>query len=492
MEARNAPEDVLVIGSGIGGLTAAILMAKLRHRVTVVEKNSLPGGLMRGYRRLGIDCPVGVHYMGSLAEGQLHRRLWDYLGITSMVPIERMGADGVIDRYIFDDFTFDLPEGIDAFEDNLRRSFPLEHNQITEFIRDLRQISDSLSSLEILTHPGPSILSPRLFESAGEHLVRAGCSTRLLSVLGVPPTMLGVDLPECPSYFYHMTLASYLLSSWRLSCSSSQMADAFASRLRSLGGDICTADGVEKILVESGQVKGAILESGRIIGAKIVIAAVHPKIVVSLLPEGAVRPSYAERITHLEDTKGLFAVTLVVDADAHGALPYNVYRLYPEENGAVNRGVFYQLRASGRHGMNILSIITKSGIEEWRQWISTVSGRRGHAYQEAKEEKARQLIGEAIKYFGQLKGMRILDAYTPLTIRDQVNSPGGSAYGVMRSTRQLMKSASLKRTSVRGLFLAGQSVLAPGIMGTMMGSFQTVKNIVGQERFNQELIGLFQ
>jgi phytoene dehydrogenase-like protein len=182
----------------------------------------------------------------------------------------------------------------------------------------------------------------------------------------------------------------------------------------------------------------------------------------------------------------------VVDADAHGALPYNVYRLYPEENGAVNRGVFYQLRASGRHGMNILSIITKSGIEEWRQWISTVSGRRGHAYQEAKEEKARQLIGEAIKYFGQLKGMRILDAYTPLTIRDQVNSPGGSAYGVMRSTRQLMKSASLKRTSVKGLFLAGQSVLAPGIMGTMMGSFQTVKNIVGQERFNQELIGLFQ
>jgi phytoene dehydrogenase-like protein len=107
---------------------------------------------------------------------------------------------------------------------------------------------------------------------------------------------------------------------------------------------------------------------------------------------------------------------------------------------------------------------------------------------EAKEDKALQFIDEASKLFGHLRGMKILDIYTPLTIRDRVNSPDGSAYGILRSTGQLMKTASLKRTSIKGLFLAGQNSLAPGIMGTMLGSFQTVSQIIGHERFSREVM----
>jgi len=59
----------LVIGSGIGGLSTAILLAKLDYRVTVIEGSASPGGLMRGYSRQGVDCPVGVHYLGALGRG---------------------------------------------------------------------------------------------------------------------------------------------------------------------------------------------------------------------------------------------------------------------------------------------------------------------------------------------------------------------------------------------------------------------------------------
>jgi all-trans-retinol 13,14-reductase len=488
MQDRDIPGNALIIGSGVGGLTAGIILSKLHYRVTVVERNQLPGGLMRSYTRSGIDCPVGVHYMGSLDRGQPLRRLWDYLGVTPLIPVERMGVDGVIDRYIFDDFSFDLPEGIDAYEDKLRRAFPLEHIQISTIMDDLRQISRSLSSLNMLMSPGMTFLSPESFDSMGEYLLRMGCSRRLLSVLGVPSTLIGVPLQECPVFYYYMTLASYLLSSWRLSCSGSEMADAFVSRLRSFGGDVTAGDGVERILVESGRVKGVILQSGRVLEADVVIAAVHPRIVVAMLPGDALKPAYVERVTQLEDTKGLFAVNLAVDADAHGALPYNIYRLYTEEDGALSHGIFHQLRSSGKPGTNILSMMTSSGIEEWREWKGTTSGRRGRGYVEAKEDKALQFIGEASKLFGHLGGMKILDIYTPLTIRDRVNSPDGSAYGILRSTGQLMKTASLKRTSIEGLFLAGQNSLAPGIMGTMLGSFQTVRQIIGHERFSREVM----
>lgn len=489
-QGRHNLKDVLIIGSGVGGLTAGIILAKLNHRVTVVEKNRLPGGLMRSYTRFGIDCPVGVHYMGSLDRGQPLRRIWDYLGVTQLIPLERMGLEGVIDRYIFDDFTFDLPEGIDAFEENLRSSFPGDTSQITSIIGDLRHTSHVLCSLDILTSPGMTFLSPESFTSMGEHLSRMGCSTRLLSVLGVPSTLIGVPLQECPAFYYHMTLASYLLSSWRLACNSSHMADAFVSRLKSLGGDVLTGDGVEQILIESGKVKGTVLQSGHTLKTAVIIAAIHPVTVAAMLPPEAISATYAERIRQLENTKGLFGVNLAVDAGAHAALPYNIYQLYPED-GVLSRGIFHQLRRSGQTGTNLLSMITTSGIEEWIKWKQTASGQRDQDYRNAKEDKARHFIGEASKLFGHLKGMKILDIYTPLTIRDWVNSPDGSAYGILRSTRQVMKTAFLKRNLIEGLFLAGQNSLAPGIMGSMLGSFQTVRNIIGHKIFSREVMGDF-
>ena len=481
------PGDVLIIGSGVGGLTAGIILSKLHHPVTVVEKNSLPGGLMRSYVRSGIDCPVGVHYMGSLDRGQPLRRLWDYLGVTPMIPIERMGAEGVIDHYVFDEFSFDLPEGIDAYEDNLRRSFPMDQQQIKAIIGDLRQMSRTLMSLDMLLSPEMALFPAESFESMGEYLQPKGCSTRLLSVLSVPSTLIGVPLRDCPFFYYYMTLASYLLSSWRLTCSGSRMADAFVTKLKSLGGNIVTGDGVQRILVESGRVKGVVLLSGLVLKADTIIAAVHPKTVVAMMPPDALRPAFAERVTQLEDTKGLFAVNLSVDADSQKALPYNIYQLHTGEDGSLSHGIFHQLRNSANSEKNILSMITTSDIEEWRKWEGTTSNRRGREYNEIKEEKARFFIDDASKIFGHLKGMKILDIYTPLTIRDRVNSPGGSAYGILRSAGQLMKTATLKRTSIHGLFLAGQSSLAPGIMGTMLGSFQAVRNIIGHEKFGREV-----
>jgi phytoene dehydrogenase-like protein len=488
-QTTQTPENVLIIGSGVGGLTAGIILSKLHYRVTVVEKNPQLGGLMRSYIRSGIDCPVGVHYMGSLDRGQPLRRLWDYLGVTPSIPIKRMGGDGVIDRYIFDDFTFDLPEGMDAYEEKLRRSFPLDYHQITTIMGDLRRTAHTLNSLDMILSPGSNFLSAESFESMGQYLLRMGCSPGLLSVLGVPSTLIGVPLQECPVFYFHMALASYLLSSWRLACSGSHMADAFVSRFREMGGDIVAGDGVEKILVESRQVKGVVLQSGRVLEAGTVIAAIHPKTVVNMLNGDALRPAYMERISHLEDTKGIFVVNLAVDADAHKPLSYNIYRLYAGKDGALSHGIFHQLRRSEQPGVNMLSMMTTSGIEEWRKWEGTTSGRRGREYAEAKEEKARRFIGEAAKLFGHLKDMKILDIYTPLTIRDRVHSPGGSAYGILRSTGQLLKTATLKRTSIGGLFFAGQNILAPGVMGTTIGSFQAVRNIVGHEKFCRDVGG---
>ena len=59
--------------------------------------------MMRGYVRRGVQCNVGLHYMGALDHGQILRRCFDFLDITDQLPLIRMGVDGPVDRYLFPD-----------------------------------------------------------------------------------------------------------------------------------------------------------------------------------------------------------------------------------------------------------------------------------------------------------------------------------------------------------------------------------------------------
>ncbi|MEW6672168.1 MAG: NAD(P)/FAD-dependent oxidoreductase [Thermodesulfobacteriota bacterium] len=480
--------DVVVIGSGIGGLSTGILLAQSGCAVTVLEKNRHPGGMMRGYIRQGLECPVGVHYVGALGSGQILRRFFDFMGVSSEIEAERMGRTGVIDRYIFDDLTFDLPEGMDAYENNLRAAFPNQPHQITGIMQLLRQAEKHLNALDFLFSDQIGFIQTEQFQAIGDIMNRLGCSPELKGVLGVPSCWIGVPPDQCPAYYHNTALASYLMSSWRIK-KSLQMVDAFVRRLENLGGRVLCGDGVERILVESRRVRGVRTASGTEINAPVVVGAIHPKVVLAMLPDEAVRPLYRKRISGLKDTYGIMCVHGELDASAHPEISHNIFRIDRDENGNIPDLRYYQIR--GQAGKSILSILTSGKADSWRKWENTRTGQRGREYVEAKERQARHLLLEAEKLFGPLKGWRLLDVYTPLTIRDWVNSPDGSAYGVVRSCDQLFSAALLNRSSVDGLFLAGQSVMAPGIVGTVMGSFQTVRSILGPERFREAIASAF-
>ncbi len=489
----SALKKVLIIGSGVGGLSTAIILAKLGVEVTVLEKNSHPGGLMRSYTREGIECAVGVHYLGSLDRGQILRKFFDYLGVTANIPVTRMGRDGIIDRYLFDPSanqptSFDLPQGMDQFEENLKQTFPHEQKKIDVILQPIRRAADQLHALDFLSTAENDFSLLDQAQSLGEILDDLQVSPRLRSVLAIASSWIGVPLHDCPAFYHNMALASYVSSSWRLNCSGSDMADVLADRLRCLGGKIRTGTEVNRIHVQSRTVTGLQLSNGEDLPATTVIGAVHPKVVLNMLPlKGAVRPSYRQRITGIEDTHGIFSVHARIDADAHPEIPHNIFKIDTDRDGNVPDLRYYQIRTSERKGINLLSILTSGRDELWAPWEHTKSGRRGKKYVEAKMHHARQLIVEAEHLFGSFKDLKILDAYTPLTLRDWVNSPGGSAYGVQRSAGQMLATALLNRTSVKGLYLAGQSVMAPGVIGTIMGSFSTVKLILGQEAFEKNV-----
>lgn len=479
-------KNIVVIGAGVGGLSAGILLLLLGYHVTIVEKNREPGGLMRSYSRRGIDCPVGVHYVGALGPAEPLGKMFGVLGISVEDLFYRMGSEGIIDRYLFDDFVFDLPVGLDAYEKNLREACPTDGAALKVVMKNLREIAGTMMDSSFFFNSGDPFQNMDHFRPMGELLDELQASPRLRAVLAVPCQLIGVQLADCPVIFHHMVVAGYLFSSWRLKDGGSQMADVFAARFAELGGSLILNSAVRKINIAAGKVTGISLEKGADLTADAVVAAIHPKTLLGLMEENALRASLRERILTLEETDGVMAVQASVDAAVHAEIDYNIYRLHSDEKGFIEDGIFYQIRRGNDQKTNLLSIITRSLYGDWSSWENTLTGRRGAAYEEKKQAMARELLKKASEIFGPLKNPNILDVFTPLTLRDYGNCPEGSCYGVLRSSRQLLKIASLNNLPIGGLCLAGQNALAPGVLGCILGSFNAVRQLLGDQRFVRE------
>lgn len=485
-------ETAIVIGSGIGGLSSAVLLATLGYDVTVVEKNQHPGGMLRSFVRKGVHCNVGLHYLGALDQGQILRRCFDFLGISDHLPLERMGGNAPVDRYYFANPAngprqFDMPVGLDDYEAHLKDAFPADDAPIRAFMEQLRTSAEDFHRLGFLYEQRPMANLIEQTEPLWAFLDRAGCSPGLKSVISVPSVWIGVPADQCPLIYHTMILASYLFSSWRLQSSGAHMADVLYKRLMALGGKLMTGHAVRRIDIHKGHAKGITLDNGESVAANNVIAAVHPKIVLDLLSPEDVKPSYRRRISGLKDTDGVFSVHALVPRNGHQPIPHNIFSVQTRPNGALDDVAYLQLRECERSEYLLLSLLTSGQDALWKPWQHTRSGQRGDNYKRLKHAMAHKLIHQVEPFTGTLDGLELLDVYTPLSIRDWVNSPNGSAYGVMRSSRQLLSAAVLNRTAVRGLHLAGQSVMAPGILGAILGSLATVKFIIGPERFNQEI-----
>ena len=92
--------DTIIIGSGLGGLMTALILAKEGRKVAIIEKNKQFGGNLQSFLRDEVLFDTGVHYVGSLSEGQTLHNYFSYAGITSALDLECMPKDGY-DRICF-------------------------------------------------------------------------------------------------------------------------------------------------------------------------------------------------------------------------------------------------------------------------------------------------------------------------------------------------------------------------------------------------------
>lgn len=129
--------DVIVIGSGIGGLTTAGLLARAAgKRVLVLERHTEPGGLTHTFRRDGASWDVGVHYIGQVGPGSRARAYFDYLS-GGELGWNRM--PDAYDRFVYPGLDLSVSSDPDCYKRELVAAFPQEAKAIHRYFKDIRR-----------------------------------------------------------------------------------------------------------------------------------------------------------------------------------------------------------------------------------------------------------------------------------------------------------------------------------------------------------------
>ncbi len=472
--------DYVVIGAGVAGLTAGAYLAGRGFSVAVLEKNPVPGPTLSGFAREGLRFDTGLHLTGGLADGEILHTYLRMLGVDQ--DLERvffrsdaaeqilLGGGAAHHAPLF------LPTGFDAFREYLRARFPGETTGIDAYIDAVRRAVDSSEFL----NPGRGARGvPPADQIAplGGILAKLTADPLLRLVFFLRASLHGALPHEAPFYNHALVDGTLRSSLGAFAAGGHALIKALARKITACGGQIRTGRGAAAILGENGKVRGVRDEGGEVLETGRCIYTGHPALLPGLVPPDAFRGVYVRRLLSLPETVSCAMLFAVVDADAApcGLENQAVYLCPSTDPSALLDGrdpernlIFLSLSPGEKDGRRALTAVMPCSAAPFAAFARSRRGQRPAAYAEAKSALIGTLKQRILDALPALRGrLRVLDGATPLTVAEYTHNPRGGTYGVRQTVNEM---PLLPRTRLAGLFLAGQSVLLPGVLGSMVSA----------------------
>jgi all-trans-retinol 13,14-reductase len=493
--------DAIVIGSGMGGLTAAALLAEHGgKRVLVLERHYEAGGFTHTFRRPGFEWDVGLHYIGQMEEGAQMRRAFDHVtgGAVEWQPMPE-----VYDRAIFNGQRFDFRIGKERLRADLKTWFPGEARTIDKYFAAV-QASNRWSGLYYAEKavPGPvAALAGGLMRAPLLRWARRTTRevleglTRNRELMGVLTAQWGdYGLPPGESSFAaHATIAEHYFEGGSYPIGGAGViAAAMAERLERTGGKLVTSAEVAEIVVERGRAAGVRLSDGHELRAPLVVSDAGAANTFARLAPGSVSELDGLRAKLRTLAASTAHLSLYVGLDRSAAelgLEGTNLWIYPSYDHDANVARFaHDLETrfpvvyvsfpsakdpdfARRHpGKATIDVITMVPYAAFARWAETRWKKRGEAYDALKERLAARLRAELEQQVPAVAGhMEQAELSTPQTTRHFMNYAEGEIYGVAATPARYALRALGARTPVPGLYLAGQDVVSLGVVGALFG-----------------------
>lgn len=480
--------DIVIIGSGLGSLECAAMLSKEGYNVCVLEKNVLFGGCFQTYRRCGHLLDTGIHYVGSLEDGQVMHQYFKYFGIMDRLHVRKLDEDA-FDIIRMDDREFPFACGHEHFVEALARHFPEEREGLRTYMQSLRRIGD-------LIHPDllrQGIIARNGMEyfatSASGEVERCIKSPLLRNVLAGSSLLYGGEYDASTFYHHAMINNSYIEGAYRFVNGSMQVAERLIEVIRANGGTVLNRQQVTRIVVKDEQVTGVEVNGTDFIPARYVISGIHPRNTMEILDQTPrIKRAYRSRIATLPNTYGIFTMYLLF---RDGDMPYFNSNIYLHDNGkawydrsdigSTHHCLISMSPVAGASYANTVSVLTPMFIDEVAAWSDTQPEQRGAGYLDFKARKEEQLLCLMAAQGYKFEHVEAVYSTTPLSYRDYTGTVDGSAYGIVKNYKCPQIGFVSHQTKVKNLLLTGQNLNIHGALGVTLTAALTCAQLVGQE-----------
>jgi all-trans-retinol 13,14-reductase len=489
--------DYLVIGSGIGGLSTAILLSKAGKKVLVLEKHYVPGGFSHTFKRKdGFVWDVGVHYVGNMdKETSFLRKISNYL-TNDKLDWEYMG-DAYDQVHIGpDEYTFYA--GKEKLREQLYAHFPQEKTAIDTYLVLIGKAS-KYSALFFMQKTFPWFLRitvgtifKRLFnkfalKTTYEVLRGITDNEKLISVLCAQCGNYGLA-PRKSSFAIHATVINHFIDGGYYPVGGAdqiykRMIDVFYEN----GGELLVKANVEDIVVEKDQVKGVVAD-GIFIPCKNVISNAGARNTFENLLGKSLGDKWSKKLKNVKPSTSHLCLYIGLDRSdeelhlpKHNVWVYDNYDFDATIELNINnpdsplkfayisfpsaKDPSWKLNKPGTATMQAIGVANYEWFKKYEDqpWMN-----RGDEYEKMKEQFKEKMLTKLYELFPAIKGHVICtEVSTPLSTKHFTNYSKGEIYGLEHSPERFQLNSLNPKTSIKGLYLAGQDVVTVGIAGAI-------------------------
>lgn len=461
--------SALVVGSGLAGLTCGILLQEAGREVTLVEQHMYFGGCLQGFQRRGVWFDTGFHYVGASRPGEVFARYLKLLGVYDDLEIIPPNRGCNVRVTLSSGRVLDLPVGFTEFFDFACGVFPAQAGGLREFERRIADMVRATPWLGLVRDEPDVEAFDRGMTTTSGSVIR-GCVNdpeliELLDSFAFDTTLLP---HECPFAFYSFVFYTLSLSCNRIRGGGPMLIRRMVERFTSLGGRILSRVEPVAVHVESKAVRSVELSNGETVEPGLVVSTCHPAETVRFVGREHFSPGFIETLDGLEQSLGAFKIYLELTEDVPSIGADHCLISDP----AYVPGVYLMSPSAMEGGLDVkpsLEILIWQDYAEVERWADTRRHRRGDEYEAAKLALAERILDRVEReYPGVRPRIRHMYTSSSLTARDYTRTVNGATMGIRQDVAQQGRNHVRPRNRVRNLWLAGQSVGTPGVIGTVI------------------------